>query len=272
MLLTNQIRDRLLGLAPKVLFHGTRFLVPIIFQDELAFSNTTSLVHLTTCPDEAARIAAGPARPFDCGRGAIIALDHGRLENHDFLSYPLQPGLTETEWVCDSIHPLSEYIVGVFWVDGLVEGVGLAPRLPIDGPVCYPAHPYNEILARHFERLKKFEDRGVHADVIRPFDDVYEGGVYGVISPNGLTRDTRDDVYAPVLPGMRLVSPGGDLRYPPGHAPTDDNNPHKQDTYCRVYEAGIVYDAVDAEARQPTEIEYPTAALSACAPGAGVQA
>ena len=79
MLLSNETKDKLVNLAPDVLFHGTRFLVPIFIHDEIALSLTTEAVHLTSCPEEAATYAAAGPRPFDDGRGAIIALDRSLL-------------------------------------------------------------------------------------------------------------------------------------------------------------------------------------------------
>ena len=209
MLLDTNVRDRLMSLGPKVLFHGTRFLVPIIMNDELAISIEDHSVALTSCPEVAARIAASGPRPFDDGRGAIIALDWARLESPDQFCFQ-QWGEPHEYCVTEPIHPLSDYIVGIFWLDQLAPGIGLHDRIATPGPVQYPAHPYRGAQEHIWAMRRCMAQRGVMEAALPALHDIEEGGIYGEVAegPNGLDRHEADAIYASMLPGVRLAASG----------------------------------------------------------------
>ena len=198
MLLSNETKDKLVNLAPDVLFHGTRFLVPIFIHDEIALSLTTEAVHLTSCPEEAATYAAAGPRPFDDGRGAIIALDRSLLPD-------TYKGEGKNDFMREyGIHPLSHCAVGVFWLDELAPGAGLLPRLTPPGPLKLPAQPYQELYRRFWatiEDVEGYRARGVRENIETLFE-IYMASMYGEKGPNGLERDAANSHYAAVLPGV----------------------------------------------------------------------
>jgi hypothetical protein len=184
-------------------------LVPILIHDELALSIEDHSVALTSCPEQAAQVAASGPRPFDDGRGAIIALDAARLEDPDKFCFQ-QLGAPHEYYTGEPIHPLSDYILGIFWLDQLAPGVGLQERVTPPGPVIYAAHPYRGA-QEHFWALKhRIAQRGVLEAALPALHDIYEGGVYGEVveGPNGLVRHEADGIYASVLPGVRLAASG----------------------------------------------------------------
>jgi len=194
VILSTAVCDRLLSLAPSVVFHGSRFLVPILVHDALVHSVTGQLVSLTSCPETAAQFAAAGPRPFDNGRGAIVPLDFNLL--HDDASYlGLNSAGPEGEFDCVSIYPLSDYIVGVFWLDALAPGIGILPRVRPAGPVILPAHSWSEIDRRTFERREKARKRGVPDESTEPLMDVLDGFSSGVFHPNGLDYPYGDDRF-----------------------------------------------------------------------------
>lgn len=206
MLLNSETHAKLLGLAPRVLFHGTRYLVPILIHDELALSADEHVVNLTLDPEEAARCAARGPRRFDDGRGAILALDWARLEAPD--DFCLSEGGAPGEFgTTEPIAPLSDYLVGVFWLDSLVPGLGIQERFTPHGPLEYPAHAYRGAQDRFWALRNRMYARNVPTEAFPAVEDFGEGGIYGEVlyGPNGLPRHPADNMYSTVLPGVRLA-------------------------------------------------------------------
>lgn len=157
MYLSLATRRRLLGLAPQVLYHGTRYMAAILRDNELGVPGSGyPSISFTRCPDVAARFANVGPRDWDEGRGGIIAIDRRKLASrHQIHTYFEEAPVYEAEEYVDApIENLSSYIVGTFWLDELVPGAGLMPPRRVcrnyEGPATSLA-----VIARRMRRLAR---------------------------------------------------------------------------------------------------------------------
>jgi hypothetical protein len=135
-------------LAPKLLFHGTRFLTHILAADELSATlRSDGDIFFSRCPNGALGYAEKHRYDFDDGRGAIIAIDRQRLEaSYDVFrarearnANAVDDGLTE--WIFAPLEDLSTFVVGILRLEDLHPALGVsAPRRPACDPYV-PVEP-----------------------------------------------------------------------------------------------------------------------------------
>lgn len=209
MIIDQLVRASIENLSPRILFHGTRFLVPILIHDELATSNDEHVVNLTSDLGEAAQWAARGPRPFDEGRGAIVALDWSGLEIAGFNLSQCegQDDLESDYYTSEPIHPLSDFILGIFWLDQIIPGLGLHERTCTPGTLTYPAHAYAGAQTRIWQIRDRMKARGVVGVAVAPFENFYEAAIYGDwhVGPSELPPHAADQVHASSLPGVRIA-------------------------------------------------------------------
>lgn len=133
--ISQQTIENMQSIAPRLLFHGTRYLSHIMTDDELAPPrHHDGATHFTRNPNVALWYAERQRYDFDDGRGAIIVVDRDRLEPH----YALNEGQPdaevdrdETKWVAAPLRDLSTYVVGILRLEDLQPDLGVGPpRIP----------------------------------------------------------------------------------------------------------------------------------------------
>ncbi|CAN1547345.1 hypothetical protein MCEMIH16_02017 [Caulobacteraceae bacterium] len=117
------------NLSSNVVYHGTRYLSHILRTDELSLPlEGEQAIWMTDSIYHAAGFALEGPRPYDDGRGAVIAFDADKL----FAAFKSRK--KERRWeieyrIRDRIDDVSRFIVGVVRLDDVHEGWGKATPL-----------------------------------------------------------------------------------------------------------------------------------------------
>lgn len=189
-MLPEQVRLKLLNLAPQVLFLGTRYVVHMLVHNRIVPIGDESCA-LTFDPERAAAVAAQPAA-WDSGRGSLLALDFSTFpRDRSFMSV----NRTE-EFACRDL-VLSRHLLGVYWLDELVPRLGLHP-VQREGSATIDLIPYSQVDDNRAGILEDCNRRRVNPAHLKPLDDTYDWGAFGYI---GTGPQFLDDVFLLVGPG-----------------------------------------------------------------------